>query len=57
MLRLRSEEGMTNRAFIVIPLNQLTLFRMFRFMGEGKLPDFKRPHEEPQVSTTDAQCC
>ena len=42
-------------ATIMLELNELTPTLMYRFMEEGKLPNFKRLHDESQVFTTDAE--
>jgi hypothetical protein len=43
-----------NSPIIQLELNELTPKLMFRFMAEGKLPNFKRLYDESQVFTTDA---
>jgi len=40
---------------ILLELNELTPTLMFRFMSEGRLPNFQRFFDESQVFTTDAQ--
>jgi hypothetical protein len=40
---------------ILLELNELTPQLMFRFMAEGRLPNFQRLYDEAQVFTTDAQ--
>jgi hypothetical protein len=40
---------------ILLELNELTPTLMFRFMREGRLPNFQRFHDESQVFITDAQ--
>ena len=39
---------------ILLELNELTPTLMFRFMQEGRLPNFQRFFDESQVYTTDA---
>ena len=40
---------------ILLELNELTPALMFRFMREGRLPNFQRFYDESQIFTTDAQ--
>lgn len=40
---------------LLLELNELTPELIFRFMDEGRLPNFKRLHDESHVFTTDAQ--
>jgi hypothetical protein len=44
----------TERAVILLEFNELTPALISRFIGEGRLPNFKRLHDESRVFTTDA---
>ncbi len=44
----------TRSPVIQLELNELTPTLMFRFMAEGRLPNFQRFYDESQVFTTDA---
>lgn len=43
------------KPLILIEFNELTPSLMFKFMGQGHLPNFKRFYEESEVYTTDAR--
>jgi hypothetical protein len=45
-----------SQSVVVLELNELTPRLMKRFMDEGRLPNFRRFHDESQIYTTDAEC-
>ncbi len=47
---------MQTQSVIVLEFNELTPRLMEHFMGEGRLPNFQRLHDESHIYVTDAEC-
>src|SRR5262245_7968748 len=50
-----SANGAAAGPLVMIEFNELTPSLMFKFMGEGHLPNFRRFHDESEVYLTDAE--